>query len=378
MLKWITLALLLLTKASANETLQCASDFAFKAHGQMAEEDGVFSPFSLFSAFSMTHLGAAGKTEAEMARALSLFVSKEKLASDISDFLEKGSDFYIANSLFASRELSILPDFRAVLENSFRAEVRPVNFQKPYEASLLINEWVFHKTMGKIPELLQMGDLHQDTSLVLVNTIYFKGAFQKPFSPEMTKEGLFAGKAAPMMDQTAHFGYLETDDLQIAALPFTSAHGGKTALVIVLPKEEKPFPQPDRELFEEWMRNLRPAKLHIRMPKFSLRTTLDAKKLLKALGVETALTPAADFSGITGGRDLFISKAVHEACFDLDEAGVEAAAATAVIMNLTSTAIKEPMMPIEFIANRPFLFLLVDLKTETPLFIGRLSHAAGS
>jgi serpin B len=105
------------------------------------------------------------------------------------------------------------------------------------------------------------------------------------------------------------------------------------------------------------------------MPKFRMETSFGLNDALADLGMKAAFDPAtADFSGMDGTRDLYITDVIHKAFVEVDESGTEAAAATAVIVGTTSV----PADPIKVTIDRPFLFLIRDIETGTVLFLGRV------
>jgi len=384
MLKIIA-ATLFLCSAFASEPLDSAADFTHSFYEKIEKEDFVASPFSIFTCLSMAYAGADNGTEDAMAKALCINVDKEVLAKAFSSYLiprdSAGYDLRIANSLWVKEGLPIEPSFRQTVENDYRAAVQNIDFFDQNAAAARINGWISDKTENRITDLLSSSDLSDDTALVLANAIYFKGAFRNPFDIDMTHEDLFAEAPALMMEQIASIPYFETPDAQIAALPFVSK-GPETppiALVVVLPRKGSALTLPASADFRSWLGALQYERVHVKMPKFSLKTPLDLNPILAQMGMERAMDPErANFSGIDGRNDLYISKALHQAFFALNEAGVEAAAATAVVMNMTTAFNPNPPRPIEFIADRPFLFFIVDMKSQIPLFIGRLTNAPES
>lgn len=356
------------------------SQFSFDLYHQIdpKEEDVVFSPFSIFTALSMAYIGAKDTTAQEMAQALSLHLCPEPFSEAFSNYLKAtnslDSSLRIANSLWISYDFPILETYRSSLAADFDAAIEAISFQEPALASSRINSWISHKTENKIPNLLSPSSLSTDTKMVLTNAIYFKGAWQKPFPSKNSFEGFFASKPARMLDQTAVFDYLETPEAQIAFLPFRKESPDQPlmAFLLILPKIGTSV-ELDHSIVTSWIINAKPTRLHLQMPKFKLDKKISPSSLLKALGMETPFTSRADFSGIDGQGRLSLSQIIHQAFFSLDEAGITAAAATAITM--ATTSLTPPTFPVEMIADRPFTFILLDLNQKTPLFIGRLTHA---
>ena len=115
----------------------------------------------------------------------------------------------------------------------------------------------------------------------------------------------------------------------------------------------------------------RPVKVRVFLPRFKVEYKMDMKSILGKMGMREAFSPlSADFSGMTGSRDLYIDEVYHKAFVKVDEQGTEAAAATGVVMMLRAA----PARPIVFKADHPFLFLIRHEKTGLILFMGRLSE----
>ncbi len=374
---------------SLKKLVQNTGDFGFSLYNVLnknAETNGVFSPYSTFSCMAMVYYGARGDTQLEMKKALNLTLARPdlpKTASLLSKFLttQVGESYSLetASGMWLDRDTFVLADFHHALEDGFQAKIQSLDFSNPEKATSIINEWTSNQTHQKIPELLQKNDVDGSTRLVLTNALYFKGNFQRPFDPKLTKVGPFHSPQeavqAQMMEQTAFFPYFENDSFQLIALPFQKTkEKSAIATLILLPK--KGIALKDLEqglsfaLLQKWIGQLDSKNIAITLPKFSVDSRFELNAPLKELGMQKAFTDQADFSGIDGMRDLYLSKVVHAALFVLDEFGVTAAAATAASINVTAAPPQYP--PISFVADHPFLFFLVDLQTKLPLFIGKV------
>jgi len=212
------------------------------------------------------------------------------------------------------------------------------------------------------------------TRLVLTNAVYFKGTWKTQFDKADTYDGEFrkiAGDTvtAKMMtfgSTEERFKYAENDDMQLLELPYT---GDELSMVILLPKVGS-RDAVESGLSMEGITSLRSSayetEIPVYLPKFKFETKYMLAEQLAAMGMPTAFTEAADFSGMSGARDLFIGEVIHQAYVDVNEEGTEAAAATAVVMKLTAV-----MDPLEFRADRPFIFMI--MKGDTILFMGRVA-----
>ncbi len=216
------------------------------------------------------------------------------------------------------------------------------------------------------------------TRLVLTNAIYFKGTWKGQFDKSNTQEQDFhinstKSVKVPMMfmkPDKAKFNYMETENLQILELPY---EGDKLSMLILLPKYNYTLDDikenSTSENFENLKKQMHETKLdEIYIPKFKFETKYFMEKTLSDIGMPTAFSMDADFSGMTGKRDLFISAVIHQAFVDVNEEGTEAAAATGVVMKMTA------MMPTNiFRANHPFIYIIQYKETGNILFLGRVT-----
>jgi serpin B len=347
----------------------------------------VFSPYSIFTCMSMVYYGARGDTASEMRKALRMTTARgdlPKISSSLANSLTtQAKDAYVletANGLWLDRDSFVLADFHHAIEQGFQAKVQSLDFSNSERATSIINEWTANQTHNKIPELLQKNDVDSSTRMVLTNAVYFKGAWQRPFDPKLTQNGTFVVDAstsvqAPMMQQTSFFSYYENDSFQLLALPFSSNdEKSMLATLILLPKKGIALQEIEKDLqtasFQSWLNALDSKQVNVKLPKFCLDKRYELNQMLKDLGMPTAFTEKANFSGINGMQDLFLNKVVHETFFALDEQGVTAAAATAASINVTAAPPGYP--PVAFNVDHPFLFALVDLNSKIPLFIGKI------
>lgn len=366
------------------------SAFALNLYQALKAEDGnlFYSPYSISAALAMTYAGARGETEQQMADALNFDLPQNQLhpAFNLLDQElarrgegakgkdEEGFRLHVVNAIWGQKDYTFLPTFLDVLAENYGAGLRILDFANaPEESRLTINNWVSDQTENRIKDLIPPGMIDILTRLVLTNAIYFNAAWQYPFREEATKASPFylldGGEVTvPMMSQTESFGYAEGDDYQAVEIPYD---GSELSMVILLPRSGhfKAFEESlNAERVSVIINALEPGQVTLAMPKFEFESAFQMKETLKAMGMPAAFSDMADFSGMTGGRDLFISEVVHKAFVSVDEAGTEAAAATAVIMRLTAV----PAEPVKFTANRPFIFLIRDIETDAILFLGRI------
>jgi serpin B len=245
-----------------------------------------------------------------------------------------------------------------------------------------INDWVTDQTKGKISKLIQPGLLDSQTRLILVNAIYFKGRWASEFDKHNTINSPFSitpahKLAVSLMNLTANFKYADVDGLKLLELPYA---GNDLAMVMILPGETDGLKTLEAQLNEasldRWLAQAREQKVEVFMPKFKLAAQFNLAKNLVEMGMTDAFSPQADFSGMDGGRDLFISAVVHKAFVEVNEEGTEAAAATGVVIR--SMAIMQPRPTPVFRADHPFIFLIRDTRSGSILFLGRMADPTQS
>jgi len=368
--------------------------FAFDLYRRLSESDGnlFYSPYSISIALAMTYAGACGDTERQMADTLHYVLPQSRLhpAFNALDLElasrgegaegkdEKGFRLNIVNAIWGQEDYQFLAMFLDVLAENYGAGLRLLDFiNEPEESRITINDWVSDETEGRIEDLIPPGVIDALTRLVLTNAIYFNAAWLNPFNEDDTEDGIFylldnGSITIPMMRQTESLGYAKGESYEALELPYD---GGELSMVILLPDPVSSVASFD--MFEEALdadvvntilNGLTYRQVALTMPKFEFESELSLVDTLAAMGMPVAFSAAADFSGMTGTRDLAIAEILHKAFVSVDEAGTEAAAATAVVMKETAM----PEIPIEVTVNSPFIFLIRDIDTGTILFIGRV------
>jgi len=368
--------------------------FAFDLYQAVRTSDGnlFYSPYSISLALAMTYAGARGETASQMADVLHYSLPNDRLHSafnaldlDLARRPEQAADvdknqrfaLSIVNSIWGQKGWPFLSEFLDLLALNYGAGMRLVDYMNaPEEARLAINDWVSEQTKARIKDLVPQGLITPDTTLVLVNAIYFKAAWQYEFDSSQTKDGPFtlldgSQVSAPLMslDHLASLGYANGDGWQAVTLPYK---GGMTEMVIIVP-DEGWFTEFEASLsadrFDEILAGMEPKMVALTMPKFSFTSSYQLKDVLSGMGMPLAFDDEqADLSGIDGRRDLFIRDVVHKAFVAVDEAGTEAAASTAVIIAPTAM-----LMPdVELTIDRPFFFVIRDVPTDSILFVGRV------
>ena len=375
-------------EGDAGKLVEGNSAFAFDLYRRLSRAEGnlFFSPYSISTALAMTYGGARGNTEKEMAAVMRFGLEPGRLHSGFAalqselEELEKigGIELNVANSLWPQKEHAFLREYLSLVEKNYGVSITAVDYAGALEAARqTINRWVEDKTQERIKDLIRPGILQTLTRLVLVNAIYFKGAWEHPFEPKSTEEAPFylsAGKSVPaqIMAEEGDFEYAQADGIQILELPYA---GGKLSMTVLLPEAGGMKRLEDglsREKIARWRSLVEKRSVQVFLPKFKTTAEFRLDQELKEMGMEDAFDDIkADFSGMNGGRDLFISAVLHKAFVEVSEQGTEAAAATAVVMLLRGAM---PAPPTVFRADRPFVFLIEDKKNRSILFMGRISN----
>jgi serpin B len=363
----------------------------YRALSQKEDGNLFYSPYSISAALAMTYAGARNETESEMAVVLHFTIPQERLhpAFNLLDLSltsrgegiegeEPGFQLNIANSLWGQKDYEFLPDFLDLLAENYGAGLRVLDFEADVEkARQVINDWVLDQTEEKIKDLLPPGILDGATRLVLTNAIYFNAKWRLPFSEAATQDGIFylldgAQVNVPLMNRTESFRYAEGQDYQVVELPYV---GDELAMVLILPAEGS-FETFEKALttsqLDEILEGLENRSVNLTMPKFEYESEFRLGETLIEMGMPSAFGDAADFSGMDGTLNLVIEEVVHKAFVAVDEAGTEAAAATAVIM------VEKAILDIvKMRIDRPFIFMIRDNQTESILFLGRVVNPAG-
>ncbi|XP_024844989.1 serpin B3 [Bos taurus] len=368
-----------------------------------SEKENIFlSPFSISSALAMTYLGARENTASQMQKVLHFNkiaentrggAAKEHVEKpgnvhhhfqQLLTELKKSTDAYelsVANRLYGEKEFRFLQEYLDNVQKFYLASVESADFKNAAEESRkMINSWVESQTNGKIKELFPEDSLKSSTVLVLVNAVYFKGQWNQKFKEEHTAEEKFwlnkdTSKPVRMMKQTNSFKFVSLEDVQakILEIPYK---GEELSMMVLLPNEVDGLQELEDQLTAEkliaWTspQNMGKREVDLYLPRFKVEESYDLVPTLKALGMVDAFNDkVANFSGMTGRRDLVVSKVFHKSFVEVTEEGTEAAAATGVgVAVITSLPIRE-----SFRCDHPFLFLIKHIKTNSILFGGRVS-----
>lgn len=367
------------------EITEANNRFGIDIYKEVWEEDRntFISPWSIFTALSMTYEGARGETADEMQNVLHLPQNETerrssfaRIHNQIND-MDGSCEIYTVNKIWPQYDYHFLQEYIDLIETYYASEVKNLDFKADPEGSrAIINDWVEEQTNDRIKDLLPPNSIDQLTRMVLTNAIYFKGDWLSQFDPADTTDKTFHVNGdqeftVPTMtfDGEVEMNYYEDDDLQALELPYS---GDELSMLLLLPKENDGLNDLVNDLSVDMLSDVRDGlteeEVSVFLPKFKLETDYDLIPPLQDLGMHHAFE-GADFSGMDGTGGLFISGVYHKAFVEVNEEGTEAAAATAVVMSLSADGPRH----IYFRANHPFLFLIQQKETGNILFMGSLS-----
>ncbi len=367
--------------------------FALDLYDVLFDKDAnlFYSPYSISLALAMTYAGARGQTATEMAQALRYTLPQEELHPAFNaldqalagrgDAVQaEGERFrlHVANALWGQQDFAFSPEFLDLLAENYGAGLRLLDFENaPDPSRETINRWVEEQTEDKIKDLLPPGSIKNETRLVLSNAVYFTAGWMYPFEKAATQDGAFhlldgSTVTVPMMHESERLRYAKGEGWQAVELPYV---GGTLSMVVLLPDEGRfeAYAQGlDAAGLAQAVQALQPTQVELTMPRFKYEAGAKLKDALTSLGMGQAFGMDADFSGMTGNRDLYINDVYHKAFVAVDEEGTEAAAATAVVMDLM--ALPAEPQPVQI--DRPFIFLIRDVETGAILFLGHVVNPA--
>ncbi|QKV74836.1 serpin family protein [Amycolatopsis sp. Hca4] len=348
--------------------------FALAVHSALGAGGGntCFSPYSVASALTLAARAARGTTQEELVALLGDPDRQTALLREAAQLVEDGAELAVANTLWADDRLPLEDSFKAELAEWPGAAVASAPFEEdPEAARALINDDVGRTTRGLIPQLLPPGSIAADVAAVLVNALYLKAAWKLPFREANTSDAPFHAPSGtrdvPTMWLSENVGHAHAAGWQAVQL---TAVGGLQA-VVLLPDGDLADAEPglDQETLTGLLGEIRFKPVELALPKISLDVSSPLTGVLRGLGVRTLFTGKADLSGLSPDPRLFVSEVLHQAVLRVDEQGFEGAAATALVMRLTSMMIADP---VAVTVDRPFLLLVRHAATGALYFLARV------
>jgi serpin B len=371
------------------DVVDSSNSFAIDLYRKINEQDkgrNIFvSPFSVSTALAMTFEGSSGETRKQMDSVLHLNMADAARQQGFSDLLEATSagpgkhyKLNVANALWGQKGYHFEASFLTATSKYYGGALKSVDFAGNPEGSRLeINTWVESHTAKMIKDMIPRGAIQPDTQLVLTNAIYFKGDWASPFKAAATNDAPFnvsdsVKVQVPMMHQSGRYRSVRENGVAAIELPYAN---GDLSMIAILPDGK--MGKLDESLSLETIKQLRvdlySVHVDVYLPRFKLEAGYMLSPLLSSMGMPDAFSKQlANFSGMTGQRNLFIGAVIHKARVEVNEEGTEAAAATTVIM--APTMARQNFKNEVFRADHPFLFIIVHNPTGAILFIGRLSN----
>ncbi|XP_036419110.1 alpha-1-antitrypsin homolog [Colossoma macropomum] len=360
------------------------ADFTFSLYKKLAAHPDAkgknifFSPLSISMALSMLALGAKGETHSQIFSTLGYSALTPDQVNEgyehLFHMLGHSQDAMLleAGSAVAVREgFKPVDKFLKDAQHYYQGEAFSVDFSKPDVAVQEVNKYIAKKTKDMITDMVKT--LDQDTVMMLINYMYFRGKWEKPFEVEHTHKADFhvdenTKVSVDMMKRTGRYDFYHDRDSSTAIIMVP--YKGNTSMMIILPAEGKMEELEKnicKEHLKEWTSKLFRSSVDLFMPKFSISASSCLAETLKEMGIVDAFSGSADFSGISEGTKVKASKVLHQAVLKVDEKGTEAAAATTIeIMPMS--------LPDTMNLNRPFVVLIVEDSTKSILFMGKITN----
>lgn len=345
-----------------------------------------FSPISMYAAFSMASEGAKGKTASQLQDVFGFESDKDLRHDAVAELMstlnrpDPDVTILIANSLWLAEWFEPYDSYLDTVRDIYLSDIDNVNFLDGGVDQ--INRWAAKKTQGKIPYVLSPNVVDKETTLVLLNAIYFKGTWATQFSEKYTNEADFwtgtQKVKTDFMSMEKVFDYTKSNRVQVLNMPY---NGYRFSMLVMLPTERNGLNYLEKiatpEQINRWKEDLSPTLVDVLLPKFEIETNYDLIQPLRSLGTTDIFNrDISDLSGIVDmrpGESLHVAVAGQKAYVQVNEEGTEAAAVTAVTEELRLVSNERPPVPVPFIADHPFLFLIQDNESGTILFMGRVS-----
>lgn len=365
--------------------IESGNEFAFDIFGKVAgnAEPGqnvMISPLSISYALSMTLNGAEGGTRDAMMETLRIsgidmetLNKSHKTLTEALLNIDKKILISIANSVWTEDNFDVKKAFIDILTSYYDAESKPFDIDDP-SAPGLMNKWIEDKTNGLIREMIS--ELPDNTVMLLINAIYFKGQWKLQFDKSLTIDEAFfiSGNSqvtVPMMKKKKEYKVFEGNGFKIAEFPYGQ---GNYVMDVILPDEKQGLNSTltliNSRDYELWVNQMTEREIEVSFPRFKYGFKRTLKDILSDMGMGIAFTDNADFSNISEQYDLLLTDVAHQTFIETNEEGTEAAAATVVTVGVTSM----PPPPLEFRMDHPFLYIIRETSTNAILFMGRVSN----
>ncbi|XP_025406332.1 serpin B4-like isoform X9 [Sipha flava] len=365
------------------EALNLANhDFSLSLYTELAKKETgniFYSPFSIHVIMFMASVGAASTTFDEMIATIHLNKTTHSLETYkelLDDLISDSENLKLATGMFVDTNFNVKSSYVENTNKYLKATMEKLNFkQNPEKQRQYINNWVLQKTNDKIKNLFPKDSINEGTPLVLANAIHFKSGWAHKFRDAEDEPFYLTPNnkvTVKMMTLVHDLSYYHNDELKFAALELPYEHHA-FKMMILLPDEKDGLKNLENNLskikIHEISNKMSQYHVTVKLPRFKLEQSLQLEDTLSNLGCPTMFSRAANFSNIAESGDLYVSKVVHKAYVDVNEKGTEAAAATGYEIMLMM--LSKPKPEVNFVANHPFIVLIVSAKWNV-LFMGRL------
>ncbi|MGH0162514.1 UNVERIFIED_CONTAM: hypothetical protein FKN15_050877 [Acipenser sinensis] len=349
----------------------------------LRSENILFSPVVLASSLGVMTMGAKENTASQVKSVLNVDLQEDKLhpafsalLSDVSDEKARNSTWKMGSRLYGPTSVNFRPQFVESSRKLYNHEHAKVNFRDKRRALQSINEWASQSTMGRVAEVTR--ELPGADGALFINAMYFKPHWEESFHDKMVdKRGFMTSRthtvSVLMMHRTGYYKFYEDNDNRLYILEMQLAHK-HSSMVFIMPFYVEPLERVEKMLTKEqlnrWFSKLENRAVALSLPKINLDVSHELQKHLQELGLAEAVDKTkADFSGMTGKKDLHVSNVLHAAVLEWDTEGKP----------FTQDIYGQPEFksPKLFYADHPFIFLVRDNKTNSILLIGRLVKPKG-
>lgn len=355
------------------------NNYSFDLYHQLKneEENILLSPLSTYYALLMAYEGSKGETREEFEKILHLQTGSRKTMNSLLSPLNDNQQGYpIFNAIWTDNNLVVKETYKKTLARNYSSGIMQTDFKNKETAVSVINGWITEKTNDKIREVINSSNIKDSTSIVIVNTVYFKGEWLNKFDKQKTKEATFFTSEenqynVDFMNITEHLPYFETDTYQFISKPYKDSH---LSFCIILPKEIFGIHKMEKEMDADFLKGVldstRTAQTLVSLPKLKLESSFELSNVLKDMGLNTAFSEHADFSGITTEVPVSLDRIVHKTLIEIDEEKTEAAATTATTYYIRGIPSYQVFT---FKADHPFIFFVIDNRSKAILYMGKYS-----
>lgn len=364
----------------STELLQKGNTFAFEFLSRIdaAKEgkDYIVSPLSMQFLLGMTLNGAQGATADEIAKVLGYSAADVDAMNEYCQAmlkqlpgLDRKTRLSIADAFAVNGSFLYKASFREAMRTYYDAEI----FELTYDGGVgQINKWCSDHTNGMIPKIIDA--VPPRTAAYLLNAMYFKSLWHEKFPKGNTALEAFTStsgvvKQVSMMKNKSGLDYQENDVFRAVKLPYGN---GAFSMTVILPVDGKTLADVtgalDAESWRAFEVSMVGCNVDLWLPRFETRSHFEFKDLLSEMGMPSAFTKDADFSGIT--RGFFLSDINQDTVIKVDEEGTEAA----VVSHASGEVMAMPPgAEVVFHADQPFLYLITEKSSGAVLFAGRYS-----